>query len=190
MKKLLETDDIKTKIYRVRGVCVMLDRDLAELYQVETKQLKRAVKRNAARFPNDFMFMLNSEEYKSIRYQNGTIKRGAHSKYLPYAFTEHGTLALASVLNSEIAIKINQTIIRTFIELRKQITTNPKYELLSEKMKYIESKLDTLDLSQKIDINIVSKKMQKLSQEVYRMSQVLDEFQNTHLIIKRPESGL
>ena len=78
----------------------MLDFDLAELYGVETQQLKRAVRRNIDRFPNDFMFQLTRAEYNSLRSQIGTLKRGAHSKYLPYTFTEQGVAMLSSVLNS------------------------------------------------------------------------------------------
>ncbi len=97
----------------------MLDRDLAELYGVETKQLKRAVKRNQSRFPDDFMFILSRQEYKTLRCQFGTLTQGAHSKYLPWAFTEHGILMLSSVLNSERAIAVNIHIMRVFSRLRE-----------------------------------------------------------------------
>ena len=85
----------------------MLDGDLAELYGVETKQLKRAVRRNITRFPPDFMFELTKEEYQVLRGQFGTLKRGVHSKYLPYAFTEQGVAMLSSVLNSHRAVHVN-----------------------------------------------------------------------------------
>jgi len=85
----------------------MLDRDLAELYGVEVKQLKRQVKRNQDRFPVDFMFELSKEEYDALRSQFGTLKRGEHSKYLPYAFTEQGVAMLSSVLRSTRAVKVN-----------------------------------------------------------------------------------
>ena len=100
----------------------MIDFDLAELYKVETKMLKRAIKRNIARFPVDFMFELTQSEYTSLRYQIGTLKRGQHVKYLPFAFTEHGVTMLASILNSERAIKMNIAIVRAFVELRQLIT--------------------------------------------------------------------
>jgi len=90
----------------------MLDRDLAELYGVEVKQLKRQVKRNQDRFPVDFMFELSKEEYDALRSQFGTLKRGEHSKYLPYAFTEQGVAMLSSVLRSTRAVKVN---VRTLI---------------------------------------------------------------------------
>ena len=85
----------------------MLDRDLAELYGVEVKQLKRQVKRNQDRFPVDFTFELSKEEYDALRSQFGTLKRGEHSKYLPYAFTEQGVAMLSSVLRSTRAVKVN-----------------------------------------------------------------------------------
>jgi hypothetical protein len=86
----IPSERIEKAILLIRGQKVMLDKDLAELYGVETKQLKRAVRRNIHRFPSDFMFELTKGEYDSLRYQFGTLKRGQHSKYLPYAFTEQG----------------------------------------------------------------------------------------------------
>lgn len=99
----------------------MLDQDLAMLYEVETKMLKRAVKRNIERFPEDFMFELKKEEYQSLRCQFGTLKRGEHSKYIPYAFTEHGILMLSSVLNSRKTINVNIQIMRAFITMREML---------------------------------------------------------------------
>ncbi|MCK5615008.1 ORF6N domain-containing protein [Candidatus Pacearchaeota archaeon] len=96
----LPVEVIEKKILLIRGQKVMLDRDLAELYDVETKVLNQAVKRNIDRFPGDFMFQLTSEEYDSLRSQNVTLKRGQHRKYLPYVFTENGVAMLSSVLKS------------------------------------------------------------------------------------------
>jgi phage regulator Rha-like protein len=112
-------DIIREKIHTFRGQRVMLDFDLAELYQVDTKMLKRAVRRNLKRFPEDFMFELTLEEYLSLRYQFGTLKRGQHSKYLPFVFTEHGVTMLASILNSEKGVEMNIAIVRAFITLRQ-----------------------------------------------------------------------
>ena len=97
----------------------MLSQDLAELYQVETKALNQQVKRNKGKFPESYMFQLTREEYYRLRSQNVTLKRGQHSKYLPYAFTEHGILMLSSVLNSERADKVSMIIVETFIKLRE-----------------------------------------------------------------------
>lgn len=100
----------------------MLDFDLAEMYETETKRLKEAVRRNLNRFPPDFMFEINREEYNSLRTQISSLKnygRGQHSKYLPFAFTEQGVAMLASILNSTKAIEINISIVRAFITLRQ-----------------------------------------------------------------------
>jgi hypothetical protein len=107
MAELVPIESIISKINSIRGEKVMIDRYIAELYGVETKQLKRAVRRNLNRFPSDFMFELTIDEYNSIRSQVGTLKRGAHSKYLPMAFTEQGVAMLSSVLNSDRAIEVN-----------------------------------------------------------------------------------
>jgi phage regulator Rha-like protein len=114
---------------------VLLDRDLAEMYGVETKQLKRAVRRNIDRFPNDFMFKLTNAEHRSLRRQFGTLKRGAHSKYPPMAFTEQGVAMLSTVLNSRRAIEVNIAIMRAFVHLRKMIVSHKE---LAKKLKELE----------------------------------------------------
>jgi hypothetical protein len=111
---------IQSKIFEIRGCKVMLDFDLAEMYQVETKNLNLSVKRNIKRFPGDFMFQLTSEEWNSLRLQNATSKRGGR-RYLPYVFTEQGVAQLSGVLNSDYAIDVNIKIIRAFVELRKYV---------------------------------------------------------------------
>lgn len=113
--------DIQQSILQVRGIKVMLDFQLADLYGVETKSLKRAVRRNAERFPPDFMFELSKDEYDSVRYQFGTLKRGKHSKFLPFAFTEQGVAMLSSVLHSKRAVLVNIAIMRVFAKLRDSI---------------------------------------------------------------------
>jgi hypothetical protein len=100
MTELVPIELIASKIYMIRGIKVMLDRDLAELYGVETKVLKQAVRRNIDRFPDDFMFQLTKGENQFLRSQNVTLKRGQHSKYLPFAFTEHG-VAMFTPLNAK-----------------------------------------------------------------------------------------
>lgn len=118
----MELQVIQNKIFEIRGERVMLDYDLAEMYQVETKNLKRSVRRNIDRFPSDFMFELTKDEYDSLRCNFGTIAysaRGQHSKYLPFAFSEQGIAQLSSVLNSPLAIQVNISIIRAFISLRR-----------------------------------------------------------------------
>jgi len=118
-QQLVPIEFIAHKIYLIRAQKVMLDSDLAELYGIETKQLKRAVKRNIDRFPADFMFVLTTGEYDSLRCQFGTLNRGAHSKYPPFAFTEQGVAMLSSVLNSKRAIQVNIEIMRVFTRLRQ-----------------------------------------------------------------------
>ncbi len=143
-----DLDRIESKIYFIRGKKVMLDSDLAFLYQVETKSIKRAVKRNLSRFPEDFMFQLNKLEAHNLRsqivtlgsrYQFGTLNRGQNIKYLPYVFTEQGVAMLSSVLKSERAIQVNIQIMRTFTKIREMLTTNRE---LREKIEKLEKKYD------------------------------------------------
>ena len=119
---ILSEEVIMSKIYMIRGQKVMLDIDLAQLYGVETKQLKRAVRRNIGRFPVDFMFELSAEELSVWRSQFGTSKREKMGLRIPpFAFTEHGVLMLASVLNSERAIQVNIQVVRIFTKMREML---------------------------------------------------------------------
>ena len=136
---LIPQEAIESKILLLRGEKVMLDSDLAMLYKVETKQLKRAVNRNIERFPDDFMLRLTKEEHQALRCQNGTLKRGKHAKYLPYAFTEQGVAMLSSVLNSKRAILVNIQIMRAFTKLRKMLLTHAD---LKRKIEAMERKYD------------------------------------------------
>ena len=118
---------LRDKIYTIRGKQVMLDRDLAELYQVETRTLNQMVKRNKDRFPPDFIFQLSDEEYENLRSQIvilKTLSRGQHRKYLPYVFTEQGVAMLSGVLKSKIAVAASIQIIQAFVQMRKFITEN------------------------------------------------------------------
>jgi hypothetical protein len=131
MKKqmvLVSKDIIENKILLIRGKKVMLDKDLAGLYGVLTKNLNKAVKRNPERFPSDFMFQLTLKEAELSRFQFGTLKmkqgKGSNIKYLPYAFTEQGVAMLSSVLNSKQAIMVNIQIMRTFTKLRQSLLTH------------------------------------------------------------------
>jgi hypothetical protein len=119
--KLLIPDElIMNKIYLIRGQKVMLDNDLAELYAVETRRLNEQVKRNIDRFPEDFMFQLDSAEFENLKSQFATSRWGGRRK-LPYAFTEHGVLMLSSILSSERAIKVNIQIMRIYTRLRQML---------------------------------------------------------------------
>ena len=125
------------KIYKIRGVKVMLDADLAELYGVETRQLKRAVHRNEKRFPLDFMFVMDEKEFEILRCQSGTSRWGG-TRYLPMAFTEKGVAMLSSVLSSERAILVNIRIIRIFSRMRELLL---EHKDIVEKLSQIEQKL-------------------------------------------------
>jgi ORF6N domain len=124
---------IISKIYFIRGQKVMLDRDLAEMYNVTTGNLNKAVKRNLKRFPEDFMFQVATEEFKNLIFQNGTSSWGGTRK-MPYAFTEQGVSMLSSVLNSDIAIEVNIRIIRIFAKLREMLLTHKDILLKLEQM--------------------------------------------------------
>lgn len=139
-----ELSVIENKIYEIRGQKVMLDFDLAEMYEVETKNLNKAVKRNIERFPDDFMFQLSKEEAKSlistIRFQNGTLSE-TWFRYLPYAFTEQGVAMLSGILRSPRAIQVNINIMRAFVRMRQYLLTHaPKQELeeLRKRIEYLE----------------------------------------------------
>ena len=130
---------IERKILLIRGLKVMLDSHLARLYGVETKILKRAVRRNMDRFPPDFMFALSREEQEILRSQFGTLRWGEHAKYLPYVFTEQGVAMLSTVLNSKRAIQVNIEIMRTFVRLREILSTHKD---LARKLEDLEKKYD------------------------------------------------
>lgn len=140
MANLISVEVIAAKILLIRGRRVMLDRDLAKLYGVETKYLNRQVRRNIERFPTDFLIRLSRKEYQEIlRCQFGTLEIGKYSKYLPYAFTEQGVAMLSSVLNSKQAILVNIQIMRAFTQLRRMLLTNRD---LKRKIDEMEKKYD------------------------------------------------
>ena len=150
---------IQNRIYELRGERVMLDRDLASLYEIETKALNLAVKRNIKRFPKDFMFQLTKDEFEDLRLQietlektdnplrlqNETLKkgRGRHTKYLPYAFTEQGVAMLSGILNSDKAINMNIAIMRAFVEVRRVLLLQND---LKEQLKQIRERIGEHDV--------------------------------------------
>jgi hypothetical protein len=138
-KNLVEAKWIQARIYQIRGCKVMLSSDLAELYQVEPKVLIQAVKRNAERFPPDFMFHLQNQEFANLKSQIVTSSWGGRRK-LPYAFTEQGIAMLSGVLHSPRAIQVNLEIMRTFVALRRYVET---YKELSDRIDYLEEKHDS-----------------------------------------------
>ena len=137
-KSLISSAKVENLILRIRGHNVMLDRDLAEMYKVETKYLSRQVTRNIDRFPRDFMFVLTNKEFENLRCQFGTSRWGGR-RYLPRAFTEQGVAMLSSVLRSKRAVKVNIEIMRTFVKLREMLASNAQ---LSRKLNALEKKYD------------------------------------------------
>src|SRR5688500_9219114 len=136
---ILADETVISKIYLIRGKKVMLDRDLAELYGVLTKNLNKAVKRNLDRFPEDFMFQLSKKETDDLRFQFGTSKsEHGGARYSPYVFTEQGVAMLSSVLNSKQAIAVNIQIIRVFTRMRELLLTHK--DILA-KLEHLERKL-------------------------------------------------
>jgi len=134
----LAMERLALMVHLIRGEKVMLDSDLAALYDVETRVLNQAVQRNITRFPEDFMFQLSKEEADTLsRSQIVILKRGQNVKYLPYAFTEQGVAMLSSVLRSERAIEVNVAIMRTFVQLRRLMDSNA---LLADKIEQLEKK--------------------------------------------------
>jgi len=151
MKELIPAEAIENNIYLIRGQKVLLDWDLALLYQVPTRRLKEQVKRNIERFPVDFMFQLTWSELDRLlksrmnscsRTQFATLKRGENIKYLPYAFTEQGVSMLSSVLRSKRAIRVNIAIMRAFVQIRHFLTT---HKALAHKLKELEGRVGKHD---------------------------------------------
>jgi len=147
---ILHSSDIVSRIFFIRGKKVMLDSALASVYGVATKVLNQAVKRNMKRFPGDFFFQLTNDEWTLLRSQIVTLEispnnqlplsgKGKHRKFLPYAFTEHGALMLATVLNSEKAIYASLFVVRAFIQLREFLDINKE---LAKKMEALETRYD------------------------------------------------
>ena len=137
---LVTPERIERSILLIRGHKVILDADLAALYGVETKQLIRAVKRNLPRFPDDFMFQLNEEEFENLRFHFGTSSQWGGRRYAPYAFTEQGVAMLSSVLHSRRAIQVNIEIMRAFVRLRRILASHAD---LARQLDSLEKKYDT-----------------------------------------------
>jgi len=135
----MQIEKIQTKIYEIRGQKVILDFDLAELYDTETKYLKRSVKVNIKRFPPDFMFELSKSEWETLRCNFSTSNNRGGTRYLPFAFTEQGVAMLSGILNSDKAIAVNIAIMRAFVFMRQYALTNKD---LTEKLNELENRYD------------------------------------------------
>lgn len=178
-----EKNVIENLIYEVRGKQVMLDSDLARLYECVngTKTINQAVNRHLDRFPEDFYFQLTEEEYTSLRSQSGTLKngRGQHKKYLPYVFTEQGVAMLATVLRTSISSQMSISIMRAFVTMRKFISAN----LIEQR--YINNQV----LKNTEDIKLLQESFQKFeekrkSNEIYFNGQIFDAYSKIHEIFK------
>jgi hypothetical protein len=168
---LVPVERIEGAILEIRGKKVMLDADLAALYGASTKRLKEQVRRNTARFPDDFMFQLTWDEAAalrsqivtsssvgSLRSQNATLKRGQHIKYLPYAFTEHGAVMAATVLNSQRAVEVSVFVVRAFLHMRRMLVDQRRFAL---KLDEIENKLAAHDQNFKVVFDTIRRLMDK-----------------------------
>ncbi len=176
-----ELQVIQSKIYEIRGRKVMLDRDLAELYQVETKVLNQAVKRNIKRFPHDFMFQLSSEEWELLKSQFVTSNTRGGIRYMPFAFTEQGLAMLSGILNSDIAIQVNINIMRAFVAIRQLITSPPvdRVSLLENQMKELKQYIEDV-FADYNDINDDTRMQMEL------INEALAELQAKKAIDERP----
>ena len=185
IQRELSIEDIKNLIYTIRGKQVMLDSDVARLYHYETKNINKAVKRNLERFPKEFCFQLTENEFQTLRFQFGTSKqnedvRGGR-RYLPYVFTEQGIAMLAGVLKSDIAIQVSISIIKSFIEMRKFISSNGQ---IFERLTKVEYKL----LEHDKKFNEVFNQLQleeNIKQKIFFEGQIYDAYSLIIDIIKK-----
>ena len=153
---------MESRIYTIRGERVMMDSDLAEMYEVETGALNRAVKRNGDRFPVQFAFQLSQNEWDALRCQFGTLKtgRGQHRKYLPWVFTEHGAVMLATVLNSDRAIKASIMVVQAFVRMRHILTSNAA---LAARIDEVAAKLEKKSADDHVKFTAIFQDLKRLA---------------------------
>ena len=178
--------DIKTKIYHLRDTHVMLDFDIAALYQVDTKVLNQAVKRNLNRFPDSFRFQLSEPEFNILRSQFVTSRWGG-KRYLPYAFTEQGISMLSAVLKSETAIQVSIQIMQTFVEMRKFILSNAQ---LFQRLETVEQKQIATDNQINLILNAIELDQIKPKQGVFFNGQIFDAYVFVSDLIKSANSSI
>mgnify|MGYP003376157991 FL=1 len=180
----ISNEEIKNLIYTIRGKQVMLDSDVAQLFNYETKDLNRNVRNNIKRFPEYYCFQLTEEEYKSLRCKNFTLNkngRGQHRKYIPYAFTEYGITMLAGLLKSEVAVNVSIKIVNTFIEMRKFLSSNGQ---LFERLTNLEYKL--LEHDKKFDkVFDQLQHEENIKQKIFFEGQIYDAYSLIIDIIKK-----
>ncbi len=182
---VVSDEDIKNLIYTIRGKQVMLDSDVAMLYQYETKSINKAMKRNIDRFPKDFCFQLSKDELSKMWFQNGTTLdtrniKYRSEKYLPYVYTEQGISMLAGILKNDIAIKVSINIMRAFVEMRKFISSNSQ---MFERLTKVEYKM--LEYDKKFDILFNElQKDENFKQKIFFKGQIYDAYSLIIEIIK------
>ncbi len=190
---VIDEENIKNKIFTVRGLQVMLDKDLAELYEVETKVFNQAVKRNIERFPENFRFQLTDDEYKNLRSQFVTLSLdsknewGKHTKYLPYVFTEQGVSMLSAVLKSKVAIDVSIKIINSFVNMRKVISNNA---LIYQRLETLEHKQFSNDEKFNKLFNAIEEKSIKPKQGIFFDGEVYDAYVFVINLIKSAKSSI
>ena len=189
-------ESIKTKIYTIRGLQVMLDSDLAELYGAETKQLNKAVNRNLDRFPTNFRLQLTEDEYQNLRFhfgtsslvsQNATPNQHGGRRYLPYVFTEQGVAMLSAVLRSQTAVQMSIHIINAFVEMRRVISNNT---LIFQRLDVLEQKQTKTDLKVEAILNAIEDKSIKPKQGIFYDGQVYDAYIFVSDLIKSADEGI
>ena len=189
IKDDISNEEIKNLIYTIRGKQVMLDSDVADMYCCETKYVNRVVKRNIERFPEEFCFQLNEEEFKVLRCQFVTLNengRGQHRKYLPYVFTEQGIAMLSALLKSDIAVKVSINIMKAFIEMRKFLMDNGQ---IFERLTKVEYKL----LEHDKKFNEVFNQFQleeNIKQKIFFEGQIYDAYSLIIDIIKKAKKKI
>ena len=185
----LEHKNIESLIYEIRGMKVMLDFDLAELYQVETKRLKESVRRNIERFEgDDFMFELTSEEYNSLiislRSQFATSNERGGRRHMPFAFTEQGVAMLSSVLKSERAIQVNRSIIRAFVAMRNYIMST---KTISAELEAIKAKLELLERNDEDNLEAINDLSEDMRREIDTIYQAIAALSVKEPMQKEPQ---
>ncbi|MBQ6879958.1 MAG: ORF6N domain-containing protein [Bacteroidales bacterium] len=169
-ERALNRTAIESLIYEIRGQKVMLDRDLAKMYGVETKVLNQAVKRNMKRFPEDFMFQLTQEECLRSQIVTLNTKQGQHLKYMPHAFTEQGVAMLSSILKSDTAIEINIRIMRTFVAIRNHLYTTQR---VTAELEAIKAKLELLERNDEDNLEAINDLSEDMRQEIDTIYQAI-----------------
>ena len=178
-ERALDPTAIESLIYEIRGQKVMLDRDLAKMYGVETKGLNQAVKRNMKRFPEDFMFQLTPEECLRSQIVTLNTKQGQHLKYMPHAFTEQGVAMLSSILKSDTAIEINIRIMRTFVAIRNHLYTTQRF---TAELEAIKAKLELLERNDEDNLEAINDLSEDMRREIDTIYQAI-----AALSVKEPQ---